>query len=254
MNDERFLKDWLQDTSDTDSETQAAADKVMAVVPENGQRSRWWPLLPGRRRSYRDPSPNPQGRTSLMLSPVKLITGVALTFAIGGMFLVVQPVPEPAEHTNDAELADGSPIEVTSELRHGGCKDGVSEWGGPVLRIRGSACTPLAEWSDPRLNGTFTNMTNSDSYTQNGLLDIQLYAWSIENEHGAWRERPRIAVGFGEISVGKQGHPHVSIMDGEGDYDGLTAVLIVNEDFNVGPRGYIIEGDIPPAPENASTK
>ena len=43
----------------------------------------------------------------------------------------------------------------------------------------------------------------------------------------------------------------VWILDGEGAYEGLTAVLLV-EDYV--PHGFIIEGDLPPTPENASTK
>ena len=43
----------------------------------------------------------------------------------------------------------------------------------------------------------------------------------------------------------------VYIMDGEGGYEGLTAVLLVK---SYTPHGFIVDGDMPPAPENASTK
>lgn len=41
------------------------------------------------------------------------------------------------------------------------------------------------------------------------------------------------------------------IMDGAGAYEGLTAVLLVE---NHTPHGFIIDGAMPPVPENASTK
>ena len=37
MNDERFLKDWLRDTTDDIPDAQASADRVLARVPETGE-------------------------------------------------------------------------------------------------------------------------------------------------------------------------------------------------------------------------
>ena len=43
MNDERFLKDWLQDTTGDTPDAQASADRVLARVPGIRQRTRRWP-------------------------------------------------------------------------------------------------------------------------------------------------------------------------------------------------------------------
>ena len=71
MNDERFLKDWLRDTTDSTADANAAADEVVARLPEVPQRRRWLPWPPARRPK----SDEPHGRTRLMFSPV---TAVAL--------------------------------------------------------------------------------------------------------------------------------------------------------------------------------
>ena len=44
--DERFLKDWLDDDAPDPAGGRKDADQIMARLPETKQRSRWWPLLP----------------------------------------------------------------------------------------------------------------------------------------------------------------------------------------------------------------
>ena len=127
MNDERFLKDWLQDTTDPSSDPQAAADKVMADVPKTKQRSRWWPLLPGRRRTADDGSPSGSTRrTTFMLSPVKAITAGVLVFAFGGALLIAQPVGHEGDVAPAATtgLEGAAPVEVSGRIagRRGGCR------------------------------------------------------------------------------------------------------------------------------------
>ena len=41
MNDERFLKDWLRDTTSDTPDPQASAERVMTHVPRVRQRNRW---------------------------------------------------------------------------------------------------------------------------------------------------------------------------------------------------------------------
>jgi hypothetical protein len=65
-----------------------------------------------------------------------------------------------------------------------------------------------------------------------------------------WQMRPVVNIVFpdGEYSV------WTGIFDGEGDYEGLTAIAEVAEKDGFTVRGVVIEGEVPPAPESMSTE
>ena len=186
-----------------------------------------------------------------MFSPVSALAG-ALVFALGGAFLITQPFSQP----EPAPAAEGTAapvlVEVTGTSRPGGCS-GVAEITSTESGYQsiGHSCNPTWKFSDPRLNGTATNWTNLYSYAQEGdTVNIESWALVIENDEGAWRLRPTARVAFGGSSA-EPLWPQIWLLDGEGGYDGLTAVLTVD---NYEPHGYIIDGDLPPAPEIASLK
>ncbi len=170
MNDERFLKDWLRETTSDAADPQASADRVLARVPEIRQRSRWYPWLPGRRRREDDTPTGPQGRTRLMFSPVKAITAGALVLALSAAFLIGQPLDRSGDGVPGAEqeAAHAPPVEVNSRYLGISCDEdfwqdeGDFAADGPVERSEGAICEVFLEWSDPRLQGT-------DTYASNGL-------------------------------------------------------------------------------------
>ena len=105
--------------------------------------------------------------------------------------------------------------------------------------------------SDPRLDGTVDNAWNWDIYTSGDRHTVWTGGFRIENEDGAWQMRPITNIEFfvGEYSV------WTGIFDGEGGYEGLTAVAEVTEaDRGFSLRGVIIEGEVPPAPESMPTE
>ena len=105
--------------------------------------------------------------------------------------------------------------------------------------------------SDPRLQGTVSNMWNWDTFTTGQRYQIEVGGFRIENDDGAWQMRPVVDILFpdGTYSV------WTGIFDGEGDYEGLTAIAEVAEGGNqFTVRGVVIEGDIPPPPESMSTE
>jgi hypothetical protein len=120
---------------------------------------------------------------------------------------------------------------------------------GPVAHTRGSSCGPTYSFSDSRLDGTVTWLSNVDEYTDGSGLVIQSVAMSIENDDGAWRTMPMLSIsapGTFEYDPGRQ-----SFLVGEGAYEGLVAVV---EGFGTDDlHGFIIDGELPPAPENAAT-
>ena len=73
---------------------------------------------------------------------------------------------------------------------------------------------------------------------------------SIVNDNGAWRQPPALFA----FDLGSSDDASLLVLYGEGDYEGLVAVLTAT---GCGPctfDGFIIDGDFPPPTETASTK
>jgi len=184
-----------------------------------------------------------------MLSPSKAITAGAIVFAIGGVMLIAQPLERPPVASGAATDGPAPPVAVTATSHAGPCPGAdMTETIGFVERTTGGYCHPTWDWSDDRLDGTVTWASNGDHYTDGSGLTVEGLSMSFENDEGAWRMRPLPLLEFPDaVDTGAD----VWILDGEGAYEGLTAVLVVDE---YEPHGFIIDGDLPPAPENASTK
>lgn len=168
--------------------------------------------------------------------------------------LVAQPFDRQASvpgATTDEEHA--APVEVTGTGFGGPCTgvpttevvDGISYESGRV-------CHPRWEMSDPRLDGT---VTWTSSMGQDGTVGFGYQSHSIENAGGTWRQRP---VAMFEFPGAAQANADYFIFDGDGDYEGLVAVLTLVDDTGSAAdwrmNGFIIDGGFPPPPENASAK
>lgn len=119
--------------------------------------------------------------------------------------------------------------------------DGVSENRGVALRPG-----VLVEASDPRLRGTLSLAVNSNDYRATGGPRVASGILRIENEDGAWQQLPMVSLTFpGEDT---RNEPVVPV--GEREYEGLIAVLRIGWDPDPWDlHGYILEGELPPAPE-----
>ncbi len=263
------LRTWTPDApTGHPDRSRVVGNVVRQLHSTRRRRRRWWLTVafrgmagaPKDAERHHDPaSPVPAtgghtptviGRTQSMLSPVKAITAGALVFAIGGVMLIAQPFDRPSvvpgAATDDSPAA---PVAVTATSYAGGCP-GVetTETIGIIERTTGGYCNPTWDWSDDRLDGKVTWASNSDVYTDGSGLTIEMLALSFENDEGAWRMRPLPFLGFPDaLETG----PDVWILDGESAYEGLTAVLVVD---GYTPHGFIIDSDLPPVPDNASTK
>ena len=173
-------------------------------------------------------------------------SGLSTILAIG---LLAGSASGAAAHEEADDSVAAAPVQVTGTSAAGGCPDaGTTEDMGLFERTVGGTCLPTWRFSDERLNGTATLVANEDNYTDESGISVGTFALSIENDEGGWRMRPGFWLEFPDApQVGAE----VWVLDGEGAYDGLTAVLLV-EDWT--PHGFIIDGGTPPAPENASTK
>ncbi len=274
MNDERLgqeISDFYRETDVMPPDSKGSAREVAARLPhvEQVKRRRWRPTW--LTRVTHQPSPIPAsnghtptviGRTQSMLSPVKAITAGALVFAIGGAFLIAQPFDQQRGSVPGAEAEFAQPVEVTgTSASPWGCietdYEGSFEDNGVDARLFSCSTETGMPWSftDPRLEGVVTR-TNEESYIDLGDgsdMYIAQSAFSIENDGGTWHERPRqwLLRDFDFLP------DEVIVLDGDGEYEGLVAVLRATgpngalSDFH----GYIIDERLyPPAPENASTQ
>lgn len=173
-------------------------------------------------------------------------SGLSAVVAIG--LVATLAVGVTAQEEADDTVA-AAPVVVTGTSAVGGCPDaGTTEDMGLFERTVGGTCLPTWRFSDERLNGTARLVANEDDYTDESGISVGTFALSIENDEGSWRMRPGFWL---DLPDAPEVAAEVWVMDGGGAYEGLTAVLLV-EDWT--PHGLILEGEMLPAPDNASTK
>lgn len=190
-----------------------------------------------------------------MFSPAKAISALALVFAIGGAFLVAQPLdqgtsvpgaeiaPELEPFTAQYAFSSNRPGERLT-LADGTERVADEAW---VFRS--------IESSDPRFEG---NMVVNATYDTHDGVTLTTHVHRIENDAGAWQEGPYFRMTWsdrdtpGDEEV-REGEAWQRLLVGEGDYEGLAAIVVSTEDLTGGGLtvldGYIVDGDFPPAPE-----
>ena len=153
----------------------------------------------------------------------------------------------------EEEAAAAAPVEFEAQWAFGhelpfeiSAGSGVDK----VVRYRDGAWRPrvLLAASDPRFQGTPTLATNRDDYALMDGPQILHGQFRVANDEGAWQQRPALSFNFpdGEAAA------TVMVFDGEDGYAGLTVLASNTPDPSVGTwtlRGYIFEGDMPPAAE-----
>ncbi len=87
---------------------------------------------------------------------------------------------------------------------------------------------------------------NSNDYSAAGGPIVWNYAFRIVNDGGAWQQSPTLDLDFSDGSEDLT----LGVLVGEGGYEGLTAVFQnVTSDGTWDLHGYIIDGELTPAPE-----
>ncbi len=147
----------------------------------------------------------------------------------------------------DAEPAP--PIEFTATWEFGpDLRTATSEVVDGVTMVSGGAWRPGVpdQASDPRLQGTLSIAANTNDYSATGSPAVWNYAFRIENDEGASQQIPTIDLEFPDSAQSST----TGVLVGEGGYAGLIAVFL-----NAGTggtwalHGYIIDGELTPAPE-----
>ena len=240
---------WLKGREVRPPDSREAARRVATRLPHVRQRSRWlpFPVLPRNRSAPTTPdkdeyspvpisdeqAPTIIGRTRTMISPVKAIAAGALVFAIAGVMLVGQPFerqPSVPGAQSDAVIGEFVTIESTEELS-------AFEYdadGNEIIRM-------TKEANDPRLSGTWTEVWGC----RGEPVELCVASVLIENEGGSWLGR---ADGFGGPPAGFY---DFTVLEGQGDYAGLTAIRQVTFRPDQGDTEVlaIYEGELPPLPE-----
>jgi len=103
---------------------------------------------------------------------------------------------------------------------------------------------PIDEpFTDPRLAGEFRVWPNSVDYP--GGPSFFVGGFSMHDDDGGWVQRPSLAITHPD----GQNATRVIVMDGQGAYAGLTLVAEVSlANGRWDWHGYIIDGELPPAP------
>jgi hypothetical protein len=285
MNEERMndreldavLRTWMREARAEQPDRSRVVGNVVGRLGSTRRRRRRWPfsLL---RRGAKPPvaaeapehqpspilatnghAPTVIGRTQTMFSPVKAIVAGALVFALGGMFLIAQPLGQEGSAPGAEQAAEPlAPVKVTGKFNSlEGCTEDED-----VEATLAETCYEVdMEWSDPRLQGTDRYLTNSmdavvsDHEDEDGTFDHRSYI--IETEGGTWRMRPQLRVELPDWPD-PDGTTWWWVLDGDGDHDGLVAVLTKrrsNFSFGEELHGYIFSSDqVPPPPQGSSTK
>ena len=174
-----------------------------------------------------------------MLSPAKAITAGAIVFAIGGAFLIAQLFEQQGTVPGAAVDPCTNPVVPVT---------GTIIWGseGPDTQryltdsgehIRNFVFTSTMSLSDDRLDGSTTATGDHDQNEDGGFYRGTRV---IENTDGTW-EGPETLVG--SIRAG-EGFYSMSDLTGTGSYDGLSAVLFIEN--NIHTASPTISGSIYP--------
>ena len=111
-------------------------------------------------------------------------------------------------------------------------------------------CSPQT-WtaSDPRFTGEVAAMWNDDVYkTDNGYNAVNVSARYLHNDEGGWTcTSSNLFEGSGLFPTGLTGETANCV--GQGGYEGLSAILILDDAAGYPFSGLIFPGDFPPLPE-----
>ena len=279
MNDDQMRREigsWLEGTDPAPPDAHESVRRAMSRTPQVRQRSRWWPL-PALDRSTSPPTtdqttdlpptsipasnghtPTVPGRIQSMLSPAKAVTAGALVFALGGVLLIAQPFDQQGGSVPGAEADDETTPAtlVTGEMGWASsCASPIVEIDGDVIRTWDRLCAPQT-WTadDPRLSGEAVSTWNTYTYLVDGeRKSVLADAYFLRNEHGGWACRSHLLVDGGGEGGSWEGFETV-MCEGEGEYDGLSAIIDFDEPVSrdgttAQPMvGLIFPGDAPPHP------
>ena len=248
------VRTWLDEPPPGPPDRDAVYARVVDRLPETHQRRHWWPFQwnPFGARATRSAAangPHPQGRSRIMLNATRVVAA-ATVLALGGTLALVAgplgPAIEPAPP--GAEQPDSDVIAlVTGQAAHYTETDPGDGTVTPrAQEFRGVAIEWEVAADDPRLSGVMSVDYNVDAIFGAAGTRAMTGIQRIENDAGAW-EGDFQGVGFpGTNDL----HVH-AVLAGSGSYEGLTAVMYLDNAANEQVMEFeavIFPGELPAYP------
>jgi hypothetical protein len=191
-----------------------------------------------------------------MFSPSKALIAGAPVFGIGGVLLIAQPFDQQGSVPGAA--IDAEPVWVTGTITLApSCTGPTVATPAPegARQERDYLCQPQT-WtiSDPRLSGTAAVTWNADVYTlDEGVKSVITEAFYVSNPGGAWACRSNgLQHGTGVLQPWENEETLMCV--GEGEYVGLSAILVIGNPEGPDIVGMIFPGDAPPLPERPASE
>ena len=212
----------------------------------------------------------PRWRFNEMSSTLKFTAAASVLAAAAAAFLLIvpggtgpegvvsppgaeqaSPSPDPSPEPSPIEMPTGAGP-VAGELLNFARLQvaGTEETADDVTEGRGLVLIgDVMKVDDARLNGTVTRALNwtAQPSGDGGEVAFETNAWRIENAGGAWAgQGTAMAIGASETYR----EVDTVVLEGTGDYDGLTANLLVEWTADgTDVQGAIFVGEAPPFPE-----
>ncbi len=191
------------------------------------------------------------GGTTLMLSPTKLVAAAATAALMGSLLLAGQlttskqslPAAPDASKAGEITLVEGSMYtlskdEIGTRDTHAGGQARVDEWWTMEFRT-----------NDDRLNGIAISRHNRNLLGSSGSFyrGTRAITVRLENDGGAW-----VGSGLGYMEPDTTVFHYRLLLDGQGGYDGLDAIIDLDNPVITAPfelAGAILSGGLPELPE-----
>jgi hypothetical protein len=263
MNDERLgeeISDFYRETDVRPPDSKQSAHEVAARLPhvEQVKRHRWRPSWLNRATPEVRPipatnghTPTVIGRTMTMLSPARTIITAALVFGVGGVYLIAQPLQQ--QSTVPGANVDAEPVWVTGNNTLASSCTGPNtgsdaKWNGVARHDWNYVCSPQT-WtaSDPRFSGEAAAVWNDDVYqTDNGFNAVNVSARYLQNDAGGWTcTSSNLFENFGLFPTSLTGETATCV--GQGGYEGLSAILVLDDSAGYPFVGLIFPRRLPAA-------
>lgn len=173
------------------------------------------------------------------------------------MFLALSiTAPTGAQSPGPARSADPlAPVWVTGRVQGApSCEIPPSVMSNGVEEYRGHRCAPQT-WvmSDSRLSGSAVATWNADLYSRvpgtdptGSVVSVWSGTYEVTNDAGSWSCWFTGSLGVGPGRDPAFVNPDTLMCEGHGEYDGLMAVLVLEEGDAM--AGLVISREIPPIP------
>lgn len=191
----------------------------------------------------------PKWRFRSMFSATKMLAATAVVALFGGVLAVGQLTPTTSDQAPAAEAALAEPVEFQARWVYGTSEElpgyGFEPLGDGWASTMNTGWRPgISNPGDPRLDGSIRLVGSNASH---GSLKIWNGAFRIENEDGAWQQRPLIQ--SVQLSGAFEPMSWTAVFDGEGDYAGLAAVTgITRRAGGWDVEGVIVDAAVLPEP------